>query len=153
MSIPTLFILIFVVVGLGIAGFGARSVVHARASSAWPHVSGKITHSEIDRSSNSDGTSYKPRVHYTYSVNGEPFTGERICFGLANMSAGYRFAQAYTKRYQVGSSVDVYYDPVQPASAVLEPGLSKRAFIPMSFGLAFAFMGAWFGLILWLFQP
>ncbi len=153
MSISTLFILIFVVVGLGIAAFGARSLIHARASSTWPHVPGEIKHSEINQSSDSDGTSYSPLVRYSYSVSGQSFTGERICFGLAKMSAGYQFAQAYIERYRVGSAVLVYYDPTQPSSSVLEPGISKRAFMPIAFGLGFAIFGGWFALLFWLFQP
>ena len=152
MSISTIFILVFVIVGLGIAAFGARSVVHARRSAVWPHTSGEITHSEV-RSSGSDGDSYSPLVRYSYVVGAKSFTGERICFGLAGMSAGLRFAQTYVHRYRVGSSVAVYYDQAQPSSSVLEPGVSKRAFIPMAFGLGFAIFGGWFALLYWLFQP
>ena len=153
MSISTVFILVFVTVGLGIAAFGARSVVQARASSTWPRVSGEITHSEVVQSSDSEGVSYSPLVRYDYAVGDQPFTSERICFGLARMSAGLRFARTYSERYRIGSVVNVYYDPTQPSSSVLEPGISKQAFLPMAFGLGFALFGGWFALLFWLFQP
>jgi hypothetical protein len=35
---------------------------------------------------------------------------------------------------------------------VLEPGITKRAFIPMAFGLGFAIFGGWFALLSWLFR-
>ena len=148
MSFSTIFILIFVAVGLGIAAFGARGVIQARASSAWPQVSGEITHSEITDSD----SSYSPLVRYKYSVSDRAFAGERICFGLDRMFAGYKFAQRYTQRYPVGSPVAVYYDPDQPSQSVLEPGITKRAFIPMAFGLGFAIFGGWFALLSWLFR-
>ncbi|HEY5706791.1 MAG TPA: DUF3592 domain-containing protein [Terrimicrobiaceae bacterium] len=148
MSFSTIFILIFVAVGLGFAAFAARGVIQARASSAWPQVSGEITHSEITDSD----SSYSPLVRYKYSVSDRSFAGERICFGLDRMFAGYKFAQRYTQRYPVGSPVAVYYDPDQPSQSVLEPGITKRAFIPMAFGLGFAIFGGWFALLSWLFR-
>jgi hypothetical protein len=78
-------------------------------------------------------------------VSGQSFTGERICFGLERMFAGYKFAQTYTERYRVGSLVAVYYDPNQPSASVLEAGISKRTFIPMAFGFGFVIFGGWFG--------
>ena len=93
MSFSTIFILLFVAVGLGIAAFGARGVIHARASSAWPQISGEIMHSEITDSD----SSYSPLVRYKYSVSDRAFAGERICFGLDRMFAGYKFAQRYTR--------------------------------------------------------
>ena len=95
---------------------------------------------------------YSPLVRYKYSVSNRAFTGERICFGLDGMFAGYKFAQRYTQRYPVGSPVAVYYDPEQPSQSVLEPGITKRAFIPMAFGLGFAIFGGWFALTSWLFR-
>jgi hypothetical protein len=44
--------------------------------------------------------------------------------------------------------------PDHPPTAVpfLEPGITKRAFIPMAFGLGFAIFGGWFALLSWLFR-
>ena len=86
---------IFVVVSLGIAGFGARSVIHARTSSSWPHVSETITHSEIDRSSGSDGTSYAPKVRYAYSVDGQPFTMTRFSLLPRFLNPGFPSARSF----------------------------------------------------------
>jgi hypothetical protein len=149
MSFSTIFLLIFGAIGLGIAAVGARSVISARASSTWPHVTGEVTDSEI--SSDGDG-GYSPLVRYSYSVSGQLFTRERICFGVERMFAGYKFAQTYPERYRVGSPVAVYYDPNQPSASVLESGISKRTFIPMAFGIGFVIFGGWFALLLWLFQ-
>jgi Protein of unknown function (DUF3592) len=79
MSFSTIFLLILWPSGLASRHFGARGVISARASSTWPHVTGEVTHSEI--SSDNDG-GYSPLVRYSYSVSGQLFTGEHICFGL-----------------------------------------------------------------------
>ena len=144
MSFSTIFILIFVAVGLGIAAFGARGVIQARASSAWPQVSGEITHSEITDSD----SSYSPLVRYEYSVSDRAFAGERICFGLDRMFAGYKFAQRYTQRYPVGSPVAVYYDPDQPSQSVLP----SAPLFPWPSALDLPFFGGWFALTSWLFR-
>ena len=149
MSISAVFFALFVTAGLGIAAFGSLSVIHAHVSSGWPHVSGEITRAKIDEGDDS----YSPLVCYSYSVGGQLFTGNRIAFGLTGMSASYHFAHFYVQRYRVGLPVTVYYDPKQPSTSVLEPGVSKRAFIPMAFGLGFAVFGGWFVLLAWLFQP
>jgi hypothetical protein len=36
--------------------------------------------------------------------------------------------------------------PTSASASMLEPGISKRAFIPMAFGLGFAIFGGWFAL-------
>ena len=150
MTISTALPLIFVGLGLAVAALTARTVLHARASAKWSHTPGLITGSKI---SQGHSTSFSPLVQYSYTVDGQPLTGKRICFGIARTFAGYQFAQSYTKRYPAGTEVTVYYDPAAPSEAVLEPGLTKRAFIPMAFALCFASFGGWFMLLQWLFRP
>ena len=153
MSIPSLFVLMFVIGALVVGGIGMRIVVRARKSTAWPAVSGQVTHSEITRSGSGEGgPSYSALIRYSYTVGGQSLTSERIAFGLSNMSAGHGFAKAYTNRYPVGTSVDVHYDPAVPSEAVLEPGVSKRAFIPLAFAGGFLIFAGWFGLLYWLFR-
>lgn len=160
MSISAIPILIFITGGFGMIVFGTCGVIQAHASAKWPHVPGQITHSEIRRRSGSIGrrsevynVTYSPLIRYSYSVGGQVFSGERVCFGIGGMAAGAQFAQVYTERYPVGSSVPVYYDPSKPSSSVLDPGISKRAFIPMAFGFSFAIGGGCLALLCWLFRP
>jgi hypothetical protein len=153
MSFSSILCLVFVLLGLGLAGIGAHTVLQARASASWAEVAGQITQSEMKVRSDPDGTTYAPLVRYTYVVNGQPLVGDRISFGLRGMSTSSRLAQAFTGRYPVGSTVTVYYDPAAPAGSVLERGVNKHSFIPLAFGLGFAVFGGWFALLFWLFQP
>src|SRR4051812_40516368 len=87
----------------------------AKASVAWPTTSGTIT--KVER--------FKrllrslPRVTYSYSVDGRPYSAERISF-----AAGYRPKEVdeVLGRYSVGQNVPVSYSPTAPTEAVLEPG-------------------------------
>jgi hypothetical protein len=63
-----------------------------------------------------------------------------------------RYARTCVARYQVGAPVAVYYDPKEPTTAVREPGISKKSFITLAFGLGIAFFGGWFCLPTWLFD-
>jgi hypothetical protein len=53
-------------------------------------------------------------VSYTYAINGAPFWSSRI-----RVAGGGNYKQLLN-RYKAGSAVQVFYDPNNPASAVLE---------------------------------
>jgi hypothetical protein len=65
----------------------------------------------------------QPRVSYSYSVDGAPFTGNRISF-----AGGYppRETDAILSRYSVGQQVVVSHAPGNPAEATLETGSNRQ---------------------------
>ena len=87
----------------------------AKASASWPTTTGTIT--KVERFKRL--LRWLPRIAYTYSVDGHPYSSERISF-----AAGYRPKEvdAVLSRYSVGQSVPVSYSPSAPNEAVLEPG-------------------------------
>lgn len=96
-----------------------KTIQRAKASSAWPGVTGTITAAErkkvLLRS--------QPRVTYSYAVNGKSFTGQRISFATAMPP---KETDAILARYPVGQTVPVHYAPENPAEAVLEPGNNRN---------------------------
>ena len=72
-----------------------KNIQMAKASTGWPTVSGTITASETAKVM----FRKQPRVTYSYSVNGAPFTGNRISF-----AGGYppKETDAILSRYPVG---------------------------------------------------
>lgn len=149
-----LILAIFFLTGATIAGFGVRTVLQARESAAWPSAQGIIRTSTVTSQRGSKGgTTYKPEVTYTYTVDGAEYTGNLIAYGLKGSSASRSFAQHYDSKYPEGSAIPVAYDPARPQTSVLEPGVSKRAFIMVAFGAIFAVNALMFGLIYWLFTP
>jgi hypothetical protein len=85
----------------------------------WPAAGGTITRSELEwrRSSNNRGHVQYPVVHYSYRVMGKSYEGNRIAPGLAVGGTG---APSVVARYPAGSQVQVFYNPEDPADAVLE---------------------------------
>jgi len=96
-----------------------KNIQLAKASTGWPTVSGTVTSSETAKVM----FRKQPRVTYSYSVNGAPFTGNRISF-----AAGYRPREtdAILSRYPVGKEVVVAHAPDDPAQATLETGSNRR---------------------------
>lgn len=153
MNFVAIFLTVFFLIGATVAGFGVRTVFQARESGNWPSVPGIIRSSTVTSQSSSDGTTYKPEVTYSYTVDGTEYQGDLIAYGLKGSSSDRSFAQYYDKKYPEGATVPVAYDPARPQTSVLEPGVSKRAFITVAFGAVFAINALLFGLVWWLFTP
>lgn len=154
MNFAAILLAVFFLVGATIAGVGVRTVFQARESATWPAAQGVIRSSTVTSQRGSKGgTTYKPEVTYTYTVDGAEYTGNLIAYGLKGSSASRGFAQYYDNKYPEGAAVPVAYDPAHPQTSVLEPGVSKKAFILVAFGAIFAVNALMLGLISWLFAP
>lgn len=96
-----------------------KNIEMAKASAAWPRVSGTIIAAEPVKVM----FRKQPRVTFSYSVNGAPFTSQRISF-----AAGYppRETDVILNRYPIGKEVMVAYAPDNPAQAVLETGSNRQ---------------------------
>lgn len=96
-----------------------KNIQLAKASTGWPTVSGTVTSSQTAKRM----FRKQPRVTYSYSVNGAPFTGNRISF-----AAGYppKETDAILNRYPVGKEVVVAHAPDNPAQATLETGSNRQ---------------------------
>jgi hypothetical protein len=96
-----------------------QNVQMAKASTGWPTTTGKVTASQTAKVM----FRRQPRVTYAYSVNGTPFSSQRISF-----AGGYRSKETdeIMSRYPVGSEVTVAYAPDKPAEATLETGANKQ---------------------------
>lgn len=96
-----------------------QNVQMAKASTAWPTTTGKITASESVKAM----FRRQPRVTYSYSVNGTPHTSQRISF-----AGGYRPKEtdSILARFPAGSDVTVAYAPDNPKEATLETGATKQ---------------------------
>lgn len=114
--------------GLAIAvGAGAAIAIalrlsnRAREQATWPRVRVKITVSRVDYWSGST----QPRIEYNYTFSGRTFWSDRVCSPSLTLylpEGARRVVIAFT----VGTEVDVYVDPSNPAFSVLVPGGDKR---------------------------
>lgn len=94
-----------------------------KAAKSWLTTPGRITSSVVEtrRERDMDGdrhTYHEPKVTYDYQVNELTYQGDAVGFGRKTMRES-RAAQVVAK-YNQGDPVTVYYDPADPAKAVLE---------------------------------
>ncbi|MGH9849160.1 MAG: DUF3592 domain-containing protein, partial [Blastocatellia bacterium] len=94
---------------------------------------------------------YYPAVRYRYEVDGRTYSGKRLYFD--EVASTERWAARLARKYPVGATVPVYFDPANPERALLEPRLSG-SFNYGCLGCSFIALGLFFVLYLgWSGQP
>ncbi len=129
----TLFLALFVAVGVGILGFGVHSLHLTKQAAHWPTTPGKIVASDFVVNSDSDGTTYRAKVRYSYNAAGRELTGDKIAFGYMG-SSGETFHRQIHEALPVNAQVAVRYDPQKPERAVLSFGVNQSIVFLLIFG-------------------
>lgn len=93
----------------------------AKNSEQWPRVNGVITSSYLQVGYFKHRKGYLPEIRYRYQVGPTEYSGSRRSFDTAHLAAEGA-SEKVIDAYPVGKSVAVFYDPKNPASALLEPG-------------------------------
>jgi hypothetical protein len=99
----------------------------AKASLQWPSVAGTVLLSQMVEYSAGETNSSYPSVTYSYVVNGQALQSSRVSFHPSK-------SEKVVKKYPTGNSVQVFFDPQDPSTAVLETGGYPR--IMLAFGIA-----------------
>ncbi len=138
-------LLIFCGVGVFAIYAGRKGVKQADASQGWPATTGTVTEARVTYSTQTDtdgdsSDSYFPQVSYTYQALGQEYAGHKISFGFAKAHNSRRQAENELARYPLGSQVTVYYNPSNPAEAVLERKAGGTV-IATVLGVAFILLG------------
>lgn len=104
-----------------------RRVMISLRSASWPSTAGTVV--AVDRvyaGSGEDGDpAYDEKVEYSYAVDGHEYRGNLVA-ALAPAKSAEQ-VQVVLEAYPVGSKVEVYFDPDDPAVCLLKPGLSGLA--------------------------
>lgn len=127
---------IFFVAGIGITYWGSQILGNANKSVEWPTAMGRVIFSDVREDSDEDGASYHADVSYEYVVNDREYLSDQVSFGQYG-SSNYSHAAEIVRRYPVGERVTVYYNPEQPETAVLEPGVTWSSYMVLVMGLCF----------------
>ncbi|MCA9802210.1 MAG: DUF3592 domain-containing protein [Cyanobacteria bacterium HKST-UBA02] len=113
-----------------------KHVQSMAASVDWPTTEGVIVESKLDSWKEKDGDStYSLSVAYEYDVNGEKHRSDRISNETIldkYMSDGTE-ANNRAAVYKVGSKHKVFYQPDDPATAVMVPGVDPAEVTVKSF--------------------
>lgn len=115
----TIVIIGFVLVILNAVFLGILFFMRRRMAtvSQWPSTMGTVIASYLERRSSSDGSTNYPVVQYSYQVGGRTYQSSKLAPGPEVGGTG---AGKVVARYPAGAQVMVFYDPNNPAEAVLE---------------------------------
>ena len=140
-----------IVAGVALVLFGLSFLKTATASQQWPTVQGTvqavtITRDRIDTSA-SPAYTYTYTVTYSYEVDGSSHRGDRYSLGDGS-TASKRYPErsdaiaAAAQNHRIGQTVTVYYNPADPSSAILKPGVNIGTVVPLILGLFFIASGS-----------
>jgi len=146
-AVGVLMSLVFIAIGLGMLYYARSVSAKAQQSLSWPSTEGIISHSAVlqqmpQTANSNDAVTYKADVAYRYKVRGRDFSSERIT--LADFSSTTGRAQDIVNRYPDGAPITVYYNPVDPSDALLEPGGATGIRVLYLIGGIFAAFGLLF---------
>ncbi len=106
------------------AGFlVAKQLPLAIEAKDWPTVAGTITESSLRRR---QSRRTRHDLAYSYQVAGRQFTGHRITF-MDRLF--YGSAEDHAQKYRDGDAISVFYNPRDPAIAVLDTGVWWWGFV------------------------
>lgn len=121
---------LYLLVGVGLLIRSAYLVIRALNSRHWKVVAGTVVGSKTESSRWDDY--WHSAVRYRFFAVGRERESDRLAFG--NVEWSKSSAERIVQQYPAGSAVRVYYDPSNPDSAVLRPGLAstwKAAVVPL----------------------
>ncbi len=124
------------VLGFGFMAYGYYLIKLGEESTGWPVTEGKVLLSEVVKvrstSTESMASIYRANINYSYSVDGEDYSSNRV--DLSGIILNRYSAENKAKLYPKDKVVSVYYKPSSADIAVLEPGAKLTVFIPTIFG-------------------
>lgn len=131
-----IFGLVFAGVGLGVGVAMFPTLKQWRAASDWVETPAVVTASAVRSSRGDDGTTYRPYIAYAYTVDGRQYEGDRYDFWNVS-SSGYESKAEIVRAHPVGSKIQIYVDPENPASSVMKREAGWGILFPTLFPLVF----------------
>ncbi|HEX2223127.1 MAG TPA: DUF3592 domain-containing protein [Thermoanaerobaculia bacterium] len=110
---------LFLAAGLAFTWFLlVKPVAGILAARSWSEATCVVQASRVEEVSDSDGTTYKPVIDYTYTFNGGEYRSSRYRF-VEFSSSGYQGKAEVVARYPPGRRTPCYVNPENPSEAVL----------------------------------
>jgi hypothetical protein len=122
--------------------FRTRSRIQAAKN--WDKVEGVIVASSVEQPPShvsDDLNDASPIIRYRYRVGGKDLESDRVRIGGQPLTTRV-LAGRQVARYPVGAHVDVFVDPNDPKSALLEPGQQANIAATLAFTVVFGFIAA-----------
>ena len=124
----SIFLPIFTLFWCGLTGafavwMGGAILKHQDAEKRFQSTQGVVLSSRIEsHTTTSDGrtsTTYSPEITYRYEVDGKTYTSSQYAYGMGSTSE-YGYVSGLVERHPAGKKIPVYYDPDDPAEAILQ---------------------------------
>ncbi len=120
--------LVYLAIGVLVFGIWYWLRRRIRRTMNWEQTSGSVIESRLEQSGVGEDTQINAHLVYSYTVNGTSLRASSVNI------IGFRTAFGIVRKYPVGKAVDVYFDPANPGSAVLERG-SRAHILVLIFAL------------------
>lgn len=143
------FISLFYLVGFGLLGFGLYSMQRSTAAGSWPTTAGTLQQASLEEHHDSDGNTYRVEVKYNYKVAGKEYTGDCLAFGYTT-SSGREAHEQIHRKLQAAKTLDVRYDPDDPAVSCLSYGVHRSIQFILVFAVTWLAFVIGFTLIWWV---
>jgi Protein of unknown function (DUF3592) len=112
-----IFLGVFSFLGVVLISYTFYSFYNGFRSRLWPKTSGVVLSSVLDEKT------LTCKMIYQYRVGKNDYSSARISYGV--ISRSYLETYETYLMYKCGMEVNVYYNPVNPSMAVLEPGIHR----------------------------
>jgi len=119
--VPTIAGIAFLLFGCYLLTQAKKSLGNARSSTAWPKTRGTITKMNLFGRRLVDGQEIPAKflkAEYTYTVSEQQYESDKICF----YTLVYPETTEFAEHHPIGATVDVYYNPNNPAESALITG-------------------------------
>jgi hypothetical protein len=145
-SIPIGFFFLFTILALASTLQELRRIYQTRR---WPSVIGIIRDIQLNRMEDEESNSFEVIVEYTYRINDEEFTGNRIAIGYHPDGV-----QAYhTTLFQTmkeTQEIDVWYNPHRPEISYLSHSIHPQFRTKLFFSVSCFLFTTMFLCAIWL---
>ncbi|HDZ20306.1 hypothetical protein LCGC14_0312220 [marine sediment metagenome] len=122
-------------------GFVLRSLVlHNIARVTYATTEGAVLSSRVKANTGGDSTTYKPIITYEYVVDGARHVSRQYNYMDISVSGG-NWASEVVSQHPAGRRIMVYYDPDDPAEAILSLETPAMAYFLLLFLQPFALVG------------
>ncbi|WP_394561815.1 DUF3592 domain-containing protein [Aquipseudomonas alcaligenes] len=142
---------VFAGVGIMLLWSGISSLKKSIDAEDWPTTYAEVQRVELTEDSDSDGTTYKVEVEYSYQVGGQAYSGNIISSGYSGSSGQEPHLQVYEK-IKSAKVVEIRYNPKVPEESAIAYGVTRSNLIHMAFAVTWSLFVAGFISILLAFQ-
>lgn len=142
--------LLLFLLAVGIASYGAVDYVQSTSAvrdavETDATITGVAVETETVGTGTSSDVVYQPTVSFTYTYDGQTYTGDDLFAG--SVPARYdteTAARDAVDEYEPGMTTTAYVDPDDPNSAFLEQQTSNRQFVLVGVGGLLSLFGGYF---------